>query len=117
MGAQVALAVVLLIGAALLARNVKTLLNRPTGFDASGVTVVELTFSRTTYATKEARAMYAERLLTAVHAIPGVEAAATLQSRFVLNETMQTLFEIDGKPAEPGVQQFVNIRHTHAGDS
>jgi predicted permease len=112
MGAQVALAVVLLTGAALLARNVTTLLSRPTGFTASGVTVVELTFSRTTYATKEQRAMHAQQLLDAVHAIPGVEAAATLQTRFVLNETMQTLFEIDGRPAEPGVQQIANIRHT-----
>lgn len=112
MGAQVSLAVVLLIGAALLARNVKTLLGRPTGFDASSVTVVELTFSRSTYATKEARAMYAQRLLDAVHAIPGVAAAATLQTRFVLNETMQTLFEIEGRPAEPGAQQLANIRHT-----
>ena len=112
MAAQVALAVVLLVGAALLARNVQTLLGRPTGFDASGVTVVELTFSRTTYATKEQRAMHAQRLLDAVHAIPGVEAAATLQTRFVLNETMQTSFEIDGQPAAPGVQQIANIRHT-----
>ncbi len=112
MAAQVSLAVVLLIGAALFARNVKTLLARPTGFTSSGVTVVELTFSRTTYATKEQRAMYAQRLLDAVHTIPGVEAAATFQSRFVLNETMQTLFEIDGKPADPGVQQLANIRHT-----
>jgi predicted permease len=112
MGAQVALAVVLLIGAALLARNVKTLLGRPTGFTGSGVTVVELTFSRTTYTTKEQRALHAQRLLDAVHAIPGVEAAATLQTRFVLNETMQTWFEIDGQPADPGVQQIANIRHT-----
>ena len=111
MVAQVSLAVVLLVGAALLARNVKSLLARPTGFASSGVTVVELTFSRTTYATKEQRAMYTQRLLEAVHTIPGVDAAATFQSRFVLNETMQTLFEIDGRPAAPGVQQFSNIRH------
>jgi putative ABC transport system permease protein len=109
---QVAIAVVLLIGAALLARNVQALLRRPMGFQASGVAVVELTFSRTNYATKEARAAYAERLLDAVHAIPGVEAVATLQTRFVLNEYMQTQFEIQDRPADPGIQQFANIRHT-----
>jgi predicted permease len=112
MGAQVALAVLLLVGASLLARNVTRLLSRPPGFTASGVTVVELTFSRTTYATKEQRAQYAERLLDAVHTIPGVEAAATFQTRFVLNENMQSLFEIDGKPAESGVQQLASIRHS-----
>jgi putative ABC transport system permease protein len=109
--AQVALAVVLLVGAALLARNVLALLSRPTGFRTDGVTVAELTFSPTKYSTRTQRAQYARQLIDAVKAVPGVTAAATIQTRFVLNETMMTLFEIDGRPAAPGAQQFVNIRH------
>lgn len=109
--AQVGLAVVLLVGAALLARNVRALLNQPTGFQADGVSVVELTFSPTTYATAPARAEHARRLIEAVKTVPGVSAAATIQTRFVLNETMQTLFEIEGRPAPPTSQRFVSIRH------
>src|SRR5688572_14318880 len=108
---QVGLAVVLLAGAALLARNVRALLNQPTGFETEGVSVVELTFSPTTYPTAAARAQHAQRLLDAVKTVPGVSAAATIQTRFVLNETMQTLFEIEGRPTPSAAQRFVNIRH------
>ncbi len=109
--AQVALAVVLLIGASLLARNVRHLLNRPTGFQASGVAVVEMTLSQSKYTTVEQRATYVQQLLDAVRALPGIDAASTIQTRFVLNETMQSLHEVEGHPIEPGVQQFGNIRH------
>lgn len=109
--AQVGLAVVLLLGATLLARNVRALLERPTGFETEGVTVVELTFSPAKYRTVLERAEYARQLLDRVRAVPGVYAAATIQTRFALNETMQTLFEVEGRPAATGEQRFVNIRH------
>lgn len=108
---QVGLAVVLLVGAVLLARNVRELLARPTGFETDEVTVVELTFSPLKYESVPARAQYAQQLLERLRAVPGVSAAATIQTRFVLNETMQTLFEIEGRPAATGEQRFVNIRH------
>ncbi|HSA54946.1 MAG TPA: ADOP family duplicated permease [Gemmatimonadaceae bacterium] len=111
LGAQVALAVILLVSATLLARNIRALLSQPTGFRQEGVTVVELTFSPSRYKTVADRAEYARRLLEAVHGIPGVTSAATIQTRFVLNEMMLSLFEIEGQPLEPGVQRFVNIRH------
>jgi putative ABC transport system permease protein len=112
LSAQVVLAVMLLSGAALLTRNVKDLLQRPTGFRPRGVIVVELTLSQTTYTTHEQRAMYVQRLLDAVRALPGIEAASTDQTRFALNETMQTGLEIEGVPTEPGVQQSAQIRHS-----
>jgi hypothetical protein len=84
---------------------------RPTGFRSDGVTVAELTFSPTKYSNTTLRAQHAARLIDAIKGVPGVSAAATIQTRFVLNETMQTLFEIEGRPAPPGAQQFVNIRH------
>ncbi len=108
---QVGLAVVLLVGAALLARSVRALLGQPTGFHTEGVSVVELTFSPSTYPTAAARAQHARQLLEAVNTVPGVSAAATIQTRFVLNETMQTLFEIEGRPTPSASQRFVNIRH------
>ena len=108
---QVALAVVMLVGASLLARNVLALLARPNGFNTENVTVAELTFSPTKYATVTRRAQYASQLIDAVKAVPGVSAAATIQTRFVLGESMLTLFEVEGRPAPPDAQQYVNIRH------
>ena len=109
--AQVALAVVMLVGASLLARNVLALLARPNGFRTENVTVAELTFSPTKYSNTTQRAQYASQLIDAVKAIPGVSAAATIQTRFVLNESMLTLFDIEAHPSPPGAQQYVNIRH------
>lgn len=112
LAAQVSLAVMLLSGAALLGKNVKDLLRRSTGFQPQGVAVVGVTLSQTTYSTQPQRAAYVQRLLDAVRSLPGIDAATTDQTRFVLNETMQTGLEIEGAPAEPGVQQFAQIRHT-----
>jgi predicted permease len=112
---QVGLAVVLLSGAALLGRNVRTLLARPTGMRPAAVAVVEMTLSQTRYSTKESRAEYVRRLLEALRALPEVASAASIQTRFVLNETMQSAFDVDGRPPAPGVQQFANIRHTTPG--
>ena len=109
--AQVALAVVMLVGASLLARNVLALLARPNGFRTENVTVAELTFSPTKYSNTTQRAQYVSQLIDAVKAIPGVSAAATIQTRFVLNESMLTLFDIEAHPSPPGAQQYVNIRH------
>ena len=108
---QVALAVVMLVGASLLARNMLALLARPNGFRTENVAVAELTFSPTKYATTSLRAQYAARLIDAVKTVPGVSAAATIQTRFVLGESMLTLFEVEGRPTPPGAQQYVNIRH------
>ena len=108
---QVAVAVILLVGAALLARNMQGLLARDTGFRTDGVTVAELTFSPTRYSTSTLRAEHARQLVNALKSLPGVTAAATIQTRFVLNESMLTLFEVDGRPIPAGTQQYVNIRH------
>jgi putative ABC transport system permease protein len=108
---QVALAVVMLVGASLLARNVVALLAQPNGFDTESVAVAELTFSPTKYSSTTLRSQHASRLIDAIKAVPGVSAAATIQTRFVLNETMNTLFEVEGRPIPPGAQQYVNIRH------
>jgi putative ABC transport system permease protein len=111
LGLQVSVTLVLLVGAALLARNVDALLDRPTGFDARGLHAVEMTVSPRKYATVDARAAYVNRLVAAVRALPGVSGASTTQSRFVLDESMQTFFEVEGKPSPPGVTRMAHVRH------
>lgn len=113
--AQVGVAVVLIVAAGLLARNAKRVLARPPGFDARNTLVVPISISAKTYATADARASYVERLLTALSSIPGVESAASTQTRFVFAETMQTLFEVEGHPLPPDATETANIRHVSPG--
>ncbi|MFN8582871.1 MAG: ABC transporter permease [Gemmatimonadaceae bacterium] len=112
LGSQATMAVILLVAAGLFGRNVRHLMARPTGLRPANVAVVEMTLSRQKYETKEARAQYVERLLEAVGAVPGVAAVATDQTRFRLNETMQSSVEVEGSPADLGLQQVTQIRHT-----
>jgi putative ABC transport system permease protein len=108
---QVAITVVLLSGAALLGRDFVRLMAIHPGFQAPGVLVVQLHVSSREHPTVESRAQYVDGLVHAVRAVPGVDGASTIQTRFVLNETMATSFDIEGRPATPGVQQFGQIRH------
>lgn len=109
---QVAVTVVLLSGGALLARNFIRLMSTQPGFHAGGVAVVQLAISARDHATVESRAQYVDQLVQSVRRVPGVEAASTIQTRFVLNETMSTAVEIEGRPPTPGGGDlFAQIRH------
>jgi putative ABC transport system permease protein len=108
---QVAITVVLLSGAAVLGRNFIRLMSISPGFQSDGVAVVQLNISAREHATVESRAQYVDELVRAVKSVPGVEAASTIQTRFVLNETMATGFDIQDKPPATGVTQAAQIRH------
>jgi len=47
--------------------------------------------------------------------VPGIESAASTQTRFVFAETMQTLFEVEGRPKAPDASETANIRHVSPG--
>ena len=73
---EVALAMMLLVGAALLGRSLMRLLAVDAGFDASRLVTMEVQATGTAYPTREAVQANHDRMLDAVRAIPGVEAAA-----------------------------------------
>jgi putative ABC transport system permease protein len=110
-GTQIAITFLLLLGAALLARNFRALTTRSPGYDARNVLVVPMTLSASTYATGAARAQHVARMLEAVRALPGVEAASTIQSRFILGESNSAVFDLEGRPASPDAQQIASLRH------
>jgi len=74
--AQVALATVLLAGSGLLLRSVEQLLSVPTGFDASNVMTMRVVVPRGAGIRYEEGQAFYERVLAAVHTVPGVEEAA-----------------------------------------
>ena len=70
--AEVALALVLLIGAGLMLRTLSGLINVDPGFDARNVLTFRLSLPRSAYDTQEQRADFYERFFGQVSALPGV---------------------------------------------
>jgi putative ABC transport system permease protein len=77
---EVALALMLLIGAGLLMRSLSGLRSVDPGFDASNVLTATVAIPEAKYATPEQRNQFFDRALANVQAIPGVDSAAWVDS-------------------------------------
>jgi predicted permease len=95
---QVAIALVLLAGAALLGESVVRLTSEPVGFDGSGLLVLSVAGSRS-LAPDVARRAYAE-LLDRVQAMPGVESASATASPPFGTSFGSNPIEVSGRPGE-----------------
>lgn len=73
--AQVAIALVMLVGAGLLIRTVQNLSQRDLGFDPSGLTWVQVNLPGAEYRTSEAQVQFERDVLERARQIPGVTAA------------------------------------------
>ena len=76
--AEVALAVMLAIGAALLVRTVYNLTTVDAGFDRSRLVTFSVTFSPVSYPLPSARAQVLERLVENLRGLPGVQGATAM---------------------------------------
>ena len=74
--AEVALALMLLVGAGLLLRSIQRIFAVPVGFDASGLLTMQIQLAGEQYRSDSARARYFSDVLDRVRAVPGVQAAA-----------------------------------------
>ncbi|MGZ6141971.1 MAG: FtsX-like permease family protein, partial [Myxococcales bacterium] len=72
---QIALSLLLLVGAGLLLRSFAEVLRVEPGFDAEGVIAAQVTLSGPAYQKDEAQARYWEEALRRVSALPGAQAA------------------------------------------
>jgi putative ABC transport system permease protein len=79
--AEVALAMLLLIGAGLLIQSVINLERTDPGFDPHNVLTARVRLPEKTYATAEQRQVFFERLVERARALPGVVNAATVLAR------------------------------------
>ncbi|HSR43388.1 MAG TPA: ADOP family duplicated permease, partial [Longimicrobiales bacterium] len=84
--AQIALSVLLLVGATLFVRTVREALAADPGFDPEGVLVATVNLSPHGYEPEEGRA-FQERLLQRVRALPGVESAALAEVALLTGES------------------------------
>jgi putative ABC transport system permease protein len=99
--AEVALALVLLIGSGLMVRTFRQLASVDPGFDPGGVVTFGLTLPTTRYAGTDAEAQFFDRLLERVRARPGVEAAGATTSLPLRGGPGYTV-GIEGFPTAPG---------------
>ncbi|HET6890577.1 MAG TPA: ABC transporter permease, partial [Pyrinomonadaceae bacterium] len=105
---QIALAVVLLIGAGLLMRSFITLLRVDPGFAIDRVVAIQA-FIWDRYNKPEQREAYTKETLERIEALPGVQAAGVTTAIPLLESGMQTSlpFVVEGQPEPPAGQEPV----------
>jgi putative ABC transport system permease protein len=101
--AQLALTLVLLIGAGLMTRSFVRLMNVPLGFNQKNVLTLRVELPRSRYANGEQRREFFGQLLERVKAIPGIQAAGAISQLPLSGYSMMGRFTIEGQPRpEPG---------------
>jgi predicted permease len=99
--AEVALSLVLLVGAGLLFRSLLTLLDTPLGFTSSGVMTLEVAPTGEGYRSPGHFLTYWNRVLDTVRAVPGVKAAALAASAPMTPGMAVLAFSVAGRPELP----------------
>lgn len=95
---EVALALMLLIGAGLLMRSLSGLRSVDPGFDAKNVLAATVSIPPAKYTTPEARMQFFDRALGGLRALPGVSSAATIDTLPLQGGSTQYV-AVEGQPA------------------
>ncbi|NTX58279.1 ABC transporter permease [Myxococcus sp. CA039A] len=98
---QVALALVLLVGAGLFLRSFQALTQVEAGFTPEGVLTGQLSLPAARYARPEDQRAFQQELLRRVQVLPGVESAG-VTNRLPLGGRTDTSFDIEGRMRAPG---------------
>ncbi|MEO8188872.1 MAG: ABC transporter permease [Acidobacteriota bacterium] len=112
---EVALSLVLLMGAGLLIRSLLLLHGVDPGFDPRNVTTFSVSIPETRYKDKSERTAFYERVLERMRALPGVESAGAI-SFLPLMGGNQWPIAIEGQPLVPVSQQPNVTAPVVAGD-
>jgi putative ABC transport system permease protein len=107
--AEVALSLLLLIGASLFVRSFLGLKQANGGFDAAPLMTMRYYMANEQYATDEAKAQRTEDILRRVEALPGVQAAFASNLVPLSGGGSFARIEIDGRPFEKGKEPLVGF--------
>ena len=109
--AEVALALVLLVGAGLLVRSFLELLHVKPGFDPSRTVTMRVGLPDSRYGEDAQRVQFFQRLFDKVDALPGVQGAGGISFLPLAGLGAATGLEIVGKPPAPlGEEAVVDVR-------
>ena len=99
--AQVALALLLLLGAGLTLKSFRNAQSAPLGFNPENVLVADLSLPKARYDTDEKIARFNDQLIERVRALPAVEAAALGSNVPFDNNEFDSSFHLTGTPPYP----------------
>ncbi len=103
--AEVALSLMLLIGAGLMVRSLYHLQNADMGMDPRNVLAAALIVPQARYDTPEKQTRFYDRVLERVRALPGVESASLTASVPLSGDAGNWPIAIEGRPTPPASQQ------------
>ena len=114
--AEVALSLILLVGAGLMIRSFQMLHGVSPGFDAHNVLTMSAMVSRAKFPSPAQQATFFEQVLQRVRALPGVESAGAIDDIPLDNEGSHQPIAIEGRPLLPMSEQpEVDVRLTSPG--
>jgi len=103
--AEVALSLMLLIGAGLLIRSLWALRNVNPGFDPDHVVTMDLSIPKNKFATPQQQVSYFNRVLDRVRALPGVQSAGLIDALPLSGSGSHQPIQVEGKPVVPMADQ------------
>jgi putative ABC transport system permease protein len=99
--AEVAIALVLLVGAGLLIQSLRRLQNVNPGFDSHNVLTLALGVPDVKYSTAQQAEFY-RQLLSRIESLPGVRSASAVLPLPLSNDRIRITFETEGRPLPKG---------------
>ncbi len=112
---EVALSLILLIGAGLMIRSFQNLRNVNPGFDSRQVLTMSVVISRAKFLSPDQAISFFDRVLQRVRSLPGVESAAVIDNIPLTGGSHQPI-AIEGRPVVPMSEQpEVDVRLVSAG--
>jgi putative ABC transport system permease protein len=112
---EVALSLMLLVGAGLMIRSFQKLQNVNPGFDAHQVLTMSAMVSRTKFSSPDQAIRFFDRVLQRVRSLPGVESAAAIDNIPLTGGSHQPI-AVEGRPVVPMSEQpEVDVRLVSAG--
>ena len=110
--AQVALALVLLLGAGLTLKSFRNAQNAPLGFNPENILVADVSLPKARYDTDEKVARFNDQLIKRIRLLPGVEAAALGSNIPFDNNEWDSSFHLTGTPPyPPGERPEAEVNH------
>jgi putative ABC transport system permease protein len=113
---QVALALILLVGAGLLLRSFQNLRTVDLGFDATDVVSMQIQLPQTRYPDGTSRQAFFAELEQSLGTVPGVAAVGSITNLPLAGFDGDTRFNVEGQPLpEPGTEPSVWLRRVTPG--
>lgn len=108
---EVALSMILLVGAGLMIKSFAQLTNVPPGFDPNNVLTGRVSMTGEAYENTQQRLLFVDQTLAKLRAIPGVESASFVAPMPFSGGNVGSDFRIEGRPEpEPGNEPSANNR-------